>query len=201
MFFSLSEKYLLVLYLVRLFCCFFQIYLFLYDMCFWLHIDVPLIWWFLYSFKIFSSICWWRRLPTLNIGAMPWDFSVCEYKTVWIVVISFSHLKLVRIHYFLIHWKNNNRYPVLSCLFDDRPSILVSDILGQYDQEPQSPTTPHQLLRRTEASPGNSCFLVNMMQASESEVVRELTTIILSLMLLDGLIMWWSLLKFIELYF
>lgn len=35
-----------------------------------------------------------------------------------------------------------------------RPSILVSDIIWQY-QESQPPTMSHQLLRRNEASPGD----------------------------------------------
>lgn len=35
-----------------------------------------------------------------------------------------------------------------------RPSILVSDILWKYDDEPQSLIASHQILRRKEASPG-----------------------------------------------
>lgn len=50
--------------------------------------------------------------------------------------------------------EGDDRHLILErCPETSVPSILVSDILGQYDHEPQSPTTPHQLLRRTEASP------------------------------------------------
>jgi len=40
---------------------------------------------------------------------------------------------------------------------DCRPPILVSDILWK-DDEPQSLVTSHQILRRSEASPGNECY-------------------------------------------
>lgn len=40
------------------------------------------------------------------------------------------------------------------CGFGCRPSILVSDILWQYD-EPESPMNPHLLLKRSETPPGN----------------------------------------------
>ncbi|KAL5538781.1 hypothetical protein UlMin_044331 [Ulmus minor] len=49
--------------------------------------------------------------------------------------------------------EGDDRHLILErCPETSVPSILVSDILWQYD-EPQSPTTSHQLLRRTEASP------------------------------------------------
>ncbi|EXC29913.1 R3H domain-containing protein 2 [Morus notabilis] len=49
--------------------------------------------------------------------------------------------------------EGDDRHLILErCPETSVPSILVSDILGQYD-EPQSPTTSHQLLRRTDASP------------------------------------------------
>ncbi|PON37891.1 R3H domain containing protein [Trema orientale] len=49
--------------------------------------------------------------------------------------------------------EGDDRHLILErCPDTSIPSILVSDILWQYD-EPQSPTTSHQLLRRTEDSP------------------------------------------------
>ncbi|XP_062084212.1 uncharacterized protein LOC133790557 [Humulus lupulus] len=49
--------------------------------------------------------------------------------------------------------EGDDRHLILErCPDTSVPSILVSDILWQYD-EPQSPPTSHQLLRRTEESP------------------------------------------------
>jgi hypothetical protein len=56
--------------------------------------------------------------------------------------------------------KKKNKYRIAlaksgpRCDAMNRPCILVSDILWQYE-EPQSPIMSHQLLRRTEAVPGN----------------------------------------------
>ncbi|XP_060966241.1 uncharacterized protein LOC133034832 isoform X1 [Cannabis sativa] len=67
--------------------------------------------------------------------------------------------------------EGDDRHLILErCPDTSVPSILVSDILWQYD-EPQSPTTSHQLLRRTGDSPG---YLLSLLKTKSPSVQHSL---------------------------